>query len=265
MARPPRSLWPSFPALPLPVVEAIPVRSTCIVIPCYNEEARLPQEEFLRFARHHQDLRFLFVNDGSSDGTLEVLGALAARDPDAFEVMSLTRNRGKAEAVRHGVLAANRSGAEFVGYWDADLATPLGEILRFRRCLQRRSWVSMVTGCRIALAGRGVRRSRARHYAGRVVATLATLAVGMPYYDTQCGAKLLRAGDWVEAAFGDPFVTRWVFDVELIARIRRLGRAEGLYELPVLAWKDVPGSKVSAIDGIRAFKDLARIRWHYPG
>ena len=53
---------------------------TIIVVPCFNEASRLAVEQFETFIQVHPDLRFLFVNDGSSDDTLEVLRALEARD-----------------------------------------------------------------------------------------------------------------------------------------------------------------------------------------
>ena len=69
--------------------------NTIIVVPCYNESQRLDGEAFLRFADENEGIRFLFVNDGSRDNTLEVLNALAQRHPRML-VLDLEQNGGKA-------------------------------------------------------------------------------------------------------------------------------------------------------------------------
>ena len=86
-------------------------------------------------------------------------------------------------------------------------------------------------------------------------------------YDTQCGAKLFRTSDSMKEIFGQPFLSRWIFDVEIIARfVRQRGRdaaARAIYELPIRSWHDVKGSKVRSTDFIRALKDLWKIHRAY--
>ena len=163
----------------------------------------------------------MFVNDGSRDATLALLRELEASDRDAFSVVDLPRNLGKAEAVRAGLAAAFGSSAEFVGYWDADLATPLEEIPRFVEVLARLPRIDLVFGARVQLLGRSVRRSSVRHYLGRVFATAVSHVIGLPIYDTQCGAKLMRRTPELEALFATPFAVGWTFDVEILARLIR--------------------------------------------
>jgi glycosyltransferase involved in cell wall biosynthesis len=214
-----------------------------IVVPCYNEAARLRVADFVAFARDPETrARLLFVNDGSSDGTLEVLHKARRACPERIDVLSLPSNVGKAEAVRLGMrracgedAAAGTSGRSnqnqpppsFVGFWDADLATPLDHVRLFRGVFSDRPETDMVFGARVGLLGRDIRRSKRRHYVGRVFATLASLALSMPVYDTQCGAKLFRVDGDLRAALSDPFDTRWVFDCELIGRYASLRRARG--------------------------------------
>ena len=103
----------------------------CIVVPCYNEAERFDAEAFARAVGELEDVSFMLVDDGSSDATLEVLETLAKRHPERVRVLALETNSGKAEAVRQGMLRAFVSGAAMAGYWDADLATPLGAVRDF--------------------------------------------------------------------------------------------------------------------------------------
>lgn len=244
----------------------MPERTT-IVVPCFNEAHRLPQEEFLDYVDRDRQIGFLFVNDGSRDGTADMLDRLVDKAPDRFSAFSLERNMGKAEAVRLGILRALGSGSEFVGYWDADLATPLEAIPTFIETFVRKPTLEVVFGARVKLLGRDINRRAARHYAGRVFATAASLTLGLGVYDTQCGAKIFRATDRVRRAFADPFVSRWIFDVELLDRIVRdagalndASASELLYELPLLRWTDVAGSSLRGRDFIRAAFELLQIR-----
>lgn len=244
--------------------------STVIVVPCYDEAGRLDPARFEEFAARYRPVEFLFVNDGSRDDTLRVLQELESRDAARFHVLDQQPNRGKAEAVRRGMLEALARGPGYVGYWDADLATPLDEIPRFVEVLEERPERLAVFGSRVQLLGRSIRRSAVRHYLGRVFATLASNLLELAVYDTQCGAKLFRATPETEALFHEPFRTSWIFDVEVLARLIRSRRAgslppvsEAIFELPLRRWHDVAGSKVSLLRFWQPLVELARIRRHY--
>lgn len=234
-----------------------------IVVPCFDEETRLNVEAF----RSCPETEFCFVNDGSRDGTLRLLESIAASDPQRFRVLNLERNRGKAEAVRAGILAELERASSYVGFWDADLATPLSELPRFVDTLEKHAAVQMVFGARVRLLGREISRRPSRHYFGRVGATLISSTLGLAIYDTQCGAKLFRSSDLLRDIFSAPFLSRWLFDVEIIARLaQRLGRqraAEAIYELPLAQWHDVHGSKVKPADYVRGLRDLWKIHRAY--
>lgn len=239
-------------------------RRLCLVVPCYNEAERLPRQAFLDFLGRTPDTSLLFVDDGSTDDTARVLQELAAAAGPAVRVLSLAGNVGKAEAVRCGILAAFEQRPAFVGFWDADLATPLAVVRDFLAVLDERPRVDIVIGSRVRLLGHDVRRRPVRHYAGRLFATAASLVLGLPVYDTQCGAKVFRASEAVRQAFASPFCSSWVFDVELLARyLDAVGRERAersICELPLMTWNDIPGSKVRIWHGFRAAWDLVRIR-----
>jgi glycosyltransferase involved in cell wall biosynthesis len=243
-----------------------------IVVPCYNEARRLDVRAFRAFAPGpgRRPPRFLLVNDGSTDETSAVLDDLRRDDPGRFDVLDLPENVGKAEAVRRGLLRAFEDDPEYVGYWDADLATPLDAIPLLSSVLDDRPDIALVFGARVSLLGRAVRRGVVRHYLGRVFATAASLVLGVGFYDTQCGAKLFRATPEIRSLFSRPFSSRWVFDVEIVARLiagrdgtDRAPVDEIVYEYPLPAWRDVAGSKVRPRDFARAFLDLASIAWEY--
>ncbi|MBI2222284.1 MAG: glycosyltransferase [Acidobacteria bacterium] len=236
-----------------------------LVVPCYNEAGRLDIAAFERALHARPALDLLFVDDGSRDGTGQMLAALVARSAGRAGVLTLAANSGKGEAVRQGVLAALDRAPDWVGYWDADLATPLDALADFA-VVSGRPGVEVIIGSRVKLLGRNITRQAHRHYAGRVFATAASLALGIPVYDTQCGAKLFRAGARTRELFQAPFASRWVFDVELLDRLlaqaggdRRRVAEERIYELALRSWHHQPGSKLRPRDILRAALDLWRV------
>lgn len=233
--------------------------STWIVVPCFNEAARLKPGTFGSFMSDDNSPNFLFMDDGSTDRTLDVLNDLQRSYGPRCRVVSLDRNVGKAEAVRTGLNLSLAHGAARVGYWDADLSTPLQAIAEFGQVLDNRPRVELVMGSRVRLLGHRIERSGIRHLVGRVYSTLASLALTLPVYDTQCGAKLFRRTGALQAALSEPFRTGWAFDVDLILRLQKLWEDDGLdriVEIPLPLWIDNGESKVSPLSGARAFLHL---------
>lgn len=240
---------------------------TIVVVPCYNEAARLDLQAFRAFVVDRTDVRFLFVNDGSRDNTLQIVRGLEQENPQAFIVHSLKRNSGKAEAVRIGVMEGLKLKPDHIAYWDADLATPLESITPFVEILESRPEIQLVIGSRVNLLGRRIERRPMRHYLGRIAATLASLTLGLSVYDTQCGAKMFRANAETAELFGSSFQTHWIFDIELLARMiayrrnRQLPSVENaVYELPLTAWHDVRGSNIRMSDFLKSFFELRIVR-----
>ncbi|MBD3673405.1 MAG: glycosyltransferase [Planctomycetaceae bacterium] len=243
------------------------MESCAIIVPCYNEEHRFQTDEFEQFLDQDPTCRFVFVNDGSQDQTANVLGAFVERHPDRCQLLDLKQNVGKAEAVRQGILQALQENPTYFGYWDADLATPLEAIPLLRNRLETQPELNMVFGSRVRLLGRTIERRAIRHYAGRVFATAASLVLNLAIYDTQCGAKLFRNIPVVSEQFTDPFLTSWIFDVEIIARYGQTippeQLAQTIYEYPLQEWRDVAGSKVQFYDFFKAAWELRKIQRTY--
>ncbi len=238
-----------------------------VVVPCYNEEARLRPRQFSDFLAEDDRVNFLFVNDGSSDGTLRILESLRAKHPDRIAVLDNQPNGGKAEAVRGGVLNAMALGGfAYTGFWDADLATPLEVIPQLLAKLVETPRLQMIFGSRVRLLGHSIHRNPLRHYLGRCFATAVSIVLGLPVYDTQCGAKLFRITPVLQSIFALPFQSRWIFDVEIIARFLAIHNGDAsfafdaIYENPLPRWDDVAGSKVRPGDFFVAFCELWNIR-----
>lgn len=246
------------------------MQRSVVVIPCYNEADRLQSEALLQATQTWPMLSFVLVDDGSTDATGEHLASLRKQNPRAFDVVSLPKNQGKAEAVRQGMLRAFEHSPVLVGYFDADLATPLSEIAPMAEFFEAPK-VQLVMGSRVKLLGRNVSRSPMRHYMGRVFASSASLILGLDVYDTQCGAKLLRNTPPMRTLFARPFSVTWTFDVELLARLSALARLgeipaaeQSVVEHPLSEWRDVSGSKLRPHAAARAVAELVRLRRMYP-
>lgn len=228
-----------------------------VVIPCYDEAARLVPEHFDGLFEA-EGLGAVFVDDGSSDGTGGRIDAVAARHPGRVVSLRHSRNQGKAAAVTTGAVHAIDAGASWVGYLDADLSTPVSEWVRLTTL--RATGIDAVLASRVRLLGRDVERRPERHVIGRVFATWASVLLGLGVYDTQCGAKLFRVTPTLEEAFAAPFRTRWLFDVELLARLLYPDSGavpvdpQAFVEMPLRTWRDVAGSSL----GIGSTATVAR-------
>jgi dolichyl-phosphate beta-glucosyltransferase len=232
--------------------------SISIVIPAYNEEARLPStltsvDGYLR-AREFTFAEVLVVDDGSRDNTAAVVERFRLEHPEVRLVRN-PGNRGKGYSVRHGVLEAR---GDWVLFTDADLSAPIEELDTLAAAVQERQ-VPIAIGSRAINRDLiGVHQSFFRENAGRVFNLCMRLLVGLPFHDTQCGFKLMEARAAHEI-FARQRLDGFGFDVEALFIGRKLGY--GAVEAPV-RWNHVEGTKVGMLLGLKAFVDLARIRWY---
>ncbi|MBF2709017.1 glycosyltransferase [Flavobacterium soyangense] len=238
---------------------------TTIVIPCYNEEKGISINEYSIFLENNPEASICFVNDGSTDNTLEVLNVLKAKHPTQIQVLSLEKNSGKAEAVRAGINYCNQiSKHQYIGYLDADLATTLEEFIELRNHLKGEIIFSF--GSRIRKIGSTIERENSRFLIGRVVATFISNILDIKVYDTQCGSKLFTR-EISEQLFQKEFISKWLFDVEIFYRMIHLyGREkaiEKMKEIPLRLWVEKGDSKVKFTYGFKLWFDLFKISREY--
>ena len=231
-----------------------------LIVPCYNEEKRLHLDAFI--AAQILGIHFFFVDDGSKDKTAEMISK-AAKNYSFLHLVRIEKNSGKAEAVRRGMIEVqkkiNLDEDSWIGFWDADLATPLSEIPKMLEYGKLYDKVDSIWCSRVYRLGADVKRSPLRHYLGRGFATLVGELLHIKSYDSQCGAKLFKPAT-IQTAFGEKFIGKWVFDVEVLLRLKNFE----VIEYPVTEWRDVPGSKVKIHREIfRVFWEILKIRKKY--
>ena len=237
-----------------------PNKKIILVVPCWNEEKRLRTDIFLKSLESNDQLHWLFVNDGSSDNTESLIREMVKQNPHRIFLHSMDSNKGKGEAVRQGLLKAIELKAFLTGYVDSDLGTPIDEILRLIGLFQSKR-CKILLGARVFLLGRKIQRSFWRFLIGRSFALVASFILKLRVYDTQCGVKLILNFENLENCLKTPFVSRWIFDMELIQRLLKTGKLEvsDFFEEPLLRWNDVAGSKVKFSSLLKTSVDLLKI------
>lgn len=231
-----------------------------IVIPTYNEHSRFPADEYLAFLKDHPNAMLCFVNDASTDNTEESLKSLKVSYPEQIQILTNNKNSGKAFSVRRGVLHCHENAlAPVIAYLDADLATSLEECYSYLRYMEDKDFVF---ASRILKVGSVVDRRFSRFLIGRILATGISNILDLKVYDTQCGCKVFKQ-ELCPVLFGKPFISKWLFDVELFSRILvRYGKEDAIDimdEIPVRRWVDRGESKVKLSYFFRLWYDLLLI------
>jgi CheY-like chemotaxis protein len=241
-------------------------RCVGVVIPCYNEEERLLSKEFTDYIEKHSGYHLCFVNDGSSDKTLEVLNELRKGREDFITVYDCEKNGGKAEAVRLGMLyMAEHEDLDYIGFLDADLSTDLADFNDLVTTIENSDY-KVVSGSRINRMGANITKDSARKIISLTVNYIIRKILSMNFKDTQCGAKIFHK-DVIQISFKDKFITKWIFDVEIFLRIKQHFKIEKtrkmICEMPLKRWIHADGSKLSMKDSIKIIGQLGQIAWAY--
>ena len=241
-------------------------RCVGVVIPCYNEEKRLASKAFINFITKNSGYRLCFVNDGSTDRTAEILINLRKGREDYITVYTSKKNAGKAEAVRKGMLhMAKQLDLDYIGFLDADLSTGLIDFEHLVSVIEKPKY-KVVSGSRITRMGAKIKKESSRRFISLSINFLIRKILSLDFKDTQCGAKIFHK-DVIQVSFGDKFITKWIFDVEIFRRITLhfgLKKAKKLfYEQPLKRWIHASGSKLSAKDSIKIIGQLFKVAWYY--
>jgi dolichyl-phosphate beta-glucosyltransferase len=227
-----------------------------VVVPAYDEEKRLPRsiEEIERYLEARQvSYELILVDDGSSDGTRQVMDAAAERNQNV-RVEALPANRGKGRALATGVAVAR---GDEVLVTDADLSTPIEELEKLEAALK--------DGAGVAIGSRSVRGSRIeipqpfyRVLMGKVFNLIVQLVLLPGIWDTQCGFKLFRA-DVAKPVFASLTTDGFGYDPEVLYLAKRHGVR--IAEVPVV-WRNSAETKVMPFrSSFDMFKHVVRVRF----
>jgi len=210
-------------------------------------------------------VEIVFVNDGSIDNTQQEIERLENKFPKQVKVLRLDKNLGKGEAVRKGVLySLEKKDCKKIAFLDADLSTSLSECISLSKMTQGK--VSFVFGSRILKIDNNIQRKWYRFILGRIIATFISKILGVAVYDTQCGCKIFSRS-LAKKIFGSPFISKWLFDVEIFFRIiliygeKKLGIH--VREVPLSKWIDTSDSRVKASYFFKLWFDLYKISRKY--
>ena len=218
----------------------------CIVIPFFNEEKNLVLQDFQNFLSHNHDYFICFVDDGSNDNSKTIINNLMNDHPKQVNIITQNINSGKAEAVRIGVNYCNKNYSFMtIGFLDADLSTSLDEYKRVRNKINGE--IEYCFASRIRRIGSKIDAKTHRVIIGKVLRLIINKILQLNAYDTQCGCKIFTK-QLSEKIFISKFISKWLFDVEIISRIIHIyGKKiaiNKMLEVPILNWVDKNNSNV---------------------
>lgn len=237
------------------------------MVPCFNEQNRLSVSYWKEILAFDAGINFVFIDDGSTDETFQILNELCRGS--SSRVLRLENNVGKGNAIRQGFLQAleNNQRLEFIGYLDSDGAFSMPDVLRLIEIAAKSKYLSpnnnydAFISSRVSLAGRLIHRTPLRHYMGRIIATYLTRNWEGAPYDTQSGFKIFSISHSFNMAIASEFKTRWFVDIELLTRIGVVNSGHlSIWEEPLSYWKDVSGSKVTAVKFPEIVSEIIKAR-----
>jgi glycosyltransferase involved in cell wall biosynthesis len=210
-------------------------------------------------------VNFLFVDDASTDN-LDYIYSLKEKYKNVF-YLRLTKNLGKANAIREGLLyAANYTqlNTYTLGYLDFDdsiLASEAQRIIAlFSSKIEELNSVDTLWASRVKLNGRNIIRSNLRHFYSRILITLIGFNYPLLPYDSQCGFKLFLNNDIFQESIQSPFLTKWFIDLELLIRLTQIsGKRINIWEEPLLSWKETRSFNYKFVNSFRILREVVFI------
>ena len=234
-----------------------------LVVPCYNEATRWPSSHW-REMTELPDINWIFVNDGSTDATAQKISELTSL-PNVSS-LELSKNQGKAEAVRQGLLKALQTDSvtQLLGFVDADASISPMEIHRVSSLahllLIENKAYDALWGSRVQLAGRLISRKAHRHYIGRILSSIIGLRYTFLPYDTQCGLKIFSTSYNIAPLLSTRFSTRWFLDVELLIRSKNSTESMlKVWEEPLMDWCEIGESSLGFSHAFSVISDVAKV------
>ena len=230
-----------------------------VILPAYNEQACIERTVDAVLAHHHThpNYQFVFVNDGSTDRTQQILQArIQSVAEHTITLVSYDDRVGKGYAVRRGIEAST---GDYICYLDSDLAYSLEhlDLLVEKLCTH-----DVAIGCRLLLKQNSRGLSWERKVAGRVFNKLSRLLLNLNYSDMQAGLKGFSK-DAARVLFCQQRLTGFAFDVELIYLAKKMGYE--IAEIPA-ALSDHHQQKLSKVnlwgDSVKMFLELWKIKFY---
>jgi len=247
------------------------VQKNCVgvVVPCYNEAERLSKHLIKEFIYKNLGYHLCFVNDGSTDKTLEVLESLQKANPEHISILSYNQNRGKAEAIRHGLQYLTEDKQyDYFGFLNTELSTDLRNLRDFEDLVDtiEKSNYKIVSGSRVNRANMNKFNVSKNQMIDFSINVFIQTILGIPLKDPKCGAKIMNR-EIAETLFAKKFITKWLFDVELLMRIRKFyGKTAAksmICEQPLKRWVHADNLKLSTKDSIKILGQLFQVVYGY--
>ena len=228
-----------------------------VVIPAYNESARIPAtlaSVVAAIRANGWDAEVIVVNDGSTDSTAQLVRDFAGSAPEV-RLLENPGNRGKGYSVRAGVLNAQ---GDIIMFTDADLSAPMEEAGRLFKAIANGADIAI--GSRWLESGRQTHRQPLyRQIFGRCFNAVCRMVMQLPFADTQCGFKAFTRAA-AQTVFQLQTIERWGFDPEIL--FIAIKRGFRVMEVPV-SWAHDARSRMSYLrDGLQMLKELAIVRWN---
>ena len=233
-------------------------KTVAILVPCYNEESRFDSGHFIRYINDHKHWDFYFVDDGSTDKTRRILKQV--EEASNSYIVQLPANKGKGNALREAFLGIKKQ-YDVYGFIDADLDIPLAQLDLLMTALYNSE----------ALLAIGTRDFRLNFFKLRSFASLFVLYIANRIIklepkisDTQCGCKLFKQAA-VKIVLKQPFISSWLFDIEIFARLNKEipSLRHRIQEVPLLNLNVSKKSNLKYKEGIQLIRELRLINKAY--